>query len=111
MLKFIYPVVFFFVATGCPAQKVETVYLNPADSTSDLYIVVHPTALPVKGFLVLIPGMFQKAADVLVQTNLANYAATRGILTFVPTFSMGISSFGIDTTTQRDLMRLLENIT
>lgn len=110
MLKFIYLVVFFFVATACRAQKVETVYMNPADSTRDLYVVIHPTTFPVKGFLVLIPGMFQKAADVLVQTNLASHAATRGILTVVPTFTMGISSFGIDTATQRDLVRLLEKV-
>ncbi|MES2849082.1 MAG: alpha/beta hydrolase [Bacteroidota bacterium] len=93
------------------AQKVETVYLNASDSTSNLYIVVYPPKLPYKGYAFLIPGMFQEAKDVLVQTELPRYAAQQGILTIIPTFKTGISSFGFDTATQASFVELLEHVT
>lgn len=92
-------------------QKVETVYLNAKDSTSNLYIIVYPPKLPWKGYAFLIPGMFQKAKDVLVQTDLPKYAAQQGILIIIPTFKTGISSFGIDTATQASFLELLYHVT
>jgi hypothetical protein len=59
----------------------------------------------------LIPGMFQKAQDVLTQTDLSKHAAQEGILTIIPTFKTGISSFGIDSTSQASLLELLAYIT
>ena len=100
----------FFLCTITSGQKVETVYLNPNDSTSNLYIVVYPPKLPWKGYAFFIPGMFQKASDVLVQTDLPKYAALQGILAIIPTFSTGISSFGIDTATQSSFLGLLKHV-
>ncbi len=57
------------------------------------------------------PGMFQQAKDVLVQTELPIYAAQQGILTIIPTFKTGISSFGFDTATQASLLEMLEHVT
>jgi hypothetical protein len=91
-------------------QEVETVYLNPKDSSANLYVIVYPPKLPWKGYAFLIPGMFQKAKDVLVQTNLPKYAAQQGILIVIPTFKPGISSFGIDTATQSSLLEMLHHV-
>lgn len=91
-------------------QKTETFYLSPKDSSSNLYIVVSPTTTNFKGFLFLIPGMFQKPQDVLVQTDLPKHAAQQGILTIIPTFRTGISSFGVDTATQASLLELLSDV-
>ncbi|HEX7845645.1 MAG TPA: hypothetical protein VF476_07550, partial [Chitinophagaceae bacterium] len=73
-------------------QKIERVYLTPGDSSSNLYIILHPPKLPVKGYMFLVPGMFQKAEDVLLQTDLPKHAAQQGILTVIVTFKTGISS-------------------
>ncbi len=91
-------------------QRTETVYLNPNDSTSSLYIVVYPPKLPYNGYAFFIPGMFQMAKDVLVQTQLPMYAAQQGILTIIPTFKTGIPSFGFDTATQASFLDLLDHV-
>jgi hypothetical protein len=111
MNKFSFFLSFVFLWQFSIGQKVETVYLNTKDSTSNLYIVLYPPKLPYKGFAFLIPGMFQKANDVLVQTELPGYAAQQGILTIIPTFKTGISSFGFDTATQASFLELLEHVT
>ncbi|MEJ8844472.1 hypothetical protein WG954_18915 [Lacibacter sp. H375] len=102
---------FLFLSQFSIAQKIETIYLNTKDSTSNLYIVVHPPKLPYKGYAFLIPGMFQKANDVLLQTELPRYAAQQGILVIIPTFKTGISSFGFDSATQASFLELLGHVT
>ena len=92
-------------------QKIETVYLYSNDSTVNYYIVVHPSKLPYKGFAFFIPGMFQSAKDVLVQTELPKLAAQQGILTIIPTFKTGLPSFGFDTATQSSLSEMLDHVT
>ncbi len=111
MNKLIFLFAFIFSVQFSIGQKVETVYLNPKDSTSNLYIVLYPPKLPYKGYAFLIPGMFQKAEDVLLQTELPMYAAKQGILTIIPTFRTGIASFGFDTATQTSFLELLEHVT
>ncbi|HMK04471.1 MAG TPA: hypothetical protein VK489_09775 [Ferruginibacter sp.] len=110
MIKLCFSLVLIFIFKCSIAQKVETVYLNPKDSISNLYIIVYPPKLPWKGYAFFIPGMFQKAKDVLVQTDLPAYAAQQGILTIIPTFKTGISSFGIDSTTQASLLEMLQDV-
>lgn len=100
----------FFVCKISPAQKTQTVYLNPKDSSKNKYIIIYPPKLPWKGCLFLIPGMFQKAQDVLVQTTLPIHAAQQGLLTVIPTFNMGISSFGIDTASQASLLEIMDHV-
>lgn len=111
MKKFSFLLALLFICKLSIGQKIETVYLNSKDSTSNLYIVVYPPKLPYKGYAFLIPGMFQKAKDVLVQTELPKYAAQQGILTIIPTFKTGIPSLGFDTATQASFLELLEHVT
>ena len=93
------------------AQNIEAIYLDPKDSTANLYISVHHPGVPLTGYLMLIPGMFQKAVEVLVQTDLPLVAAREGILTIIPTFSTGIASMCIDSATQTSLLELLAHVT
>ena len=93
------------------SQKKETVYLNPGDSSANRYIILYPAKLPWKGYLFLIPGMFQKPEDVLQQTGLPVMAARQGLLTIIPTFKTGIASFGIDTATQASFRDILHHVT
>ncbi len=111
MIKFNFFLALLFICKLSIGQKIETVYLNLKDSTSNLYVVVYPAKLPYKGFAFLIPGMFQKAKDVLVQTELPKYAAQQGILIIIPTFKTGISSLGFDTATQASFLEMLEHVT
>lgn len=92
------------------SQKVETVYLDARDSSANLFIAVHPAKPVADGLLFLIPGMFQKAADVLVQTDLAKVAAQNNLLTIIPTFKTGISSLGIDSATQKAFQELVNEV-
>jgi hypothetical protein len=100
-----------FVFLFSNGQKTETIYLNAKDSSSNLYIVVYPPTTKWRGFLFLIPGMFQKPQDVLQQTELPKHTAQQGILTIIPTFKTGISSFGVDTATQASFIELLRHVT
>ena len=110
MYKFTFLLPLLLLCQSSIAQKVETVYLNAGDSSSNLYVIVYPPTLPYKGFAFFIPGMFQPAADVLVQTDLPKYAAQQGILSIIPTFGSGISSFGFDTATQASFLHLISHV-
>jgi hypothetical protein len=88
-------------------QTLETVYLNPKDSSSNMFVAVMPENVPVKAFMFCIPGAFQTPQYVLQQTNLPMYAAKEGILTIIPVFATGVSSFGFDSLTQQSLKRML----
>ena len=92
------------------SQIKETVYLDVRDSSANLYVAIYSPNLPVKGYLFLIPGMFQKPLDVLTQTDLPIVAAQQGILTIIPTFKTGISSFGIDSATQASFLQMLDQV-
>jgi hypothetical protein len=87
------------ILTTSFGQTLETVYLNPKDSSSNMFVAVKPDNLPVKAFMFCLPGAFQTPQYVLQQTNLPMYAAKQGILTIIPVFATGLSSkavFGID---------------
>jgi len=47
-------------------QTFETVYLNPKDSSTNMFIAVKPENVPVKAFMFCIPGMFQSPQYVLL---------------------------------------------
>ena len=111
MHKFYFLLLAIFTYTFSYSQKIETVYLNPTDSTSNLYVIVYPPKLPWSGFMFLVPGMFQKPQEVLQQTELPKIAARQGILTIIPTFKPGISSMGIDTATQASFLEMLNQVT
>ena len=110
MQKILSSLLFFIILNVSSGQKSEIVYLNKEDSSANLYILIYPPKLPWKGYMLLIPGMFQKARDVMIQTDLPKYAAQQGILTIIPTFKTGILSFGIDTATQASVLDMLNHI-
>ena len=103
MMKISFFTLTVFLCAVAFCQKVQTIYLNPKDSSTNKYLIIYPDQLPWKGYMVLVQGMFQKPQDILTETSLPKYAAQQGILTIIPTFKMGISSLGFDTATQASL--------
>jgi hypothetical protein len=100
----------FLTFNSCLGQKMETVYLNPKDSTSDMYIAVSPEKPTLNGFMFLIPSFGELPMNVLQQTNLPSYAAQNGILTIIPLLKTGLYSFGVDSATQRSLKEMVQYI-
>lgn len=110
MLKYTCLLLMLFYCAISFGQKVETIFLSPSDNTANIYVAVAPDTKPIKAYMMLIPGAFQTPQDVLQQTNLPLYAADQGILTIIPTFSTGISSFGVDVATQQSLEEMLGTV-
>jgi esterase/lipase len=88
-------------------QKIETVYLNVKDSTTNMYIVVAPENELVKSFLVLLGGFGNSPQDVLFQTDIPKYASQQGILTIIPLLKTGSSYLGSDTASQQSLKEII----
>ena len=108
--KSFFMLMFLFLAQSLWGQKVETIYLDLNNKSSNLYLLVHPSKLPYSGFMFLIPGMGETPQGVLTQTNLAFEAANRGILTIIPTFKTGTLSFGVDRATQDFFKEILHHV-
>ena len=98
------------VSTVSFGQKLETVYLDPKDSTSNMYIAVIPDAKPIKAFMFLLDGFGASPQDVLVQTELPKYAARQGILTILPILKTGSLYFGVDSASQQSLNNQIETV-
>ena len=96
-----------FIATISPGQRIETVYLNAKDSTSNMYITVTPENELVKSFMVLLDGFGSSPKDVLLQTDLPKFASQQGILTIIPLLKTGPSYFGSDTASQQSLKEII----
>jgi Alpha/beta hydrolase of unknown function (DUF915). len=92
------------------AQKIETVYLNPKDSSSEMYIALIPEKIPVRAFMFLLDGFGASPQDVLIQTDLPKYAAQQGILTILPILKTGPLYFGSGDDSQKSLKHLIELI-
>src|SRR5436190_1865272 len=100
----------FFILTKSFGQKIEKVYLNKNDSTSNRYVSIYPTKLPWKGFMFLIPSFYETPEGVLEQTDLPILAAEQGILTIIPTFKTGLGSLGIDSLTQQSFKEIIKDV-
>lgn len=100
-------ILLFLFLTNSFAQKIEKIYLNKKDSTSNRYLVITPPKLPLKGFMFLIPSFGETPEGVLEQTDLPILAAEQGILTIIPTFKTGLLSLGIDSLTQQSFKELI----
>lgn len=88
-------------------QRVETVYLNSKDSTTNMYIAVAPENEQVKSFMVLLDGFGNSPKDVLLQTDISKYASQHGILTIIPLLKTGSTYFGSDTASQQSLKEII----
>ncbi len=88
-------------------QRIETVYLNAKDSTSNMYIAVVPENEQVKSFMVLLDGFGNSPKDVLFQTDIPKYASQQGILTIIPLLNTGPTYFGSDSASQQSLKEII----
>ncbi|MEP7164271.1 MAG: hypothetical protein ABI741_06235 [Ferruginibacter sp.] len=109
MQKMIFFISTVFASCISMAQKIETVYLDPKDSSANMYIAVIPTN-GIKSFMFLLDGFGASPRDVLVQTRLPMYAARQGILTILPILKTGALYFGTDDASQRSLHEQVETI-
>jgi esterase/lipase len=91
-------------------QRIETVYLNAKDSTTNMYIAVVPENEQVNSFMVLLDGFGNSPKDVLFQTDIPKYASQQGILTIIPLLKTGSSYFGSDTASQQSLKEIINLI-
>lgn len=107
MRAFVTATLMFFLLTNTFGQKIEKIYLNEKDSTSNLYLTVLPQE--IKGCLFLIPSFYETPEHVMEQTDLPLLAAKENILTIIPTFKTGLASFGIDSLTQLSFKEIIED--
>jgi hypothetical protein len=93
-----------FISYG---QRIETVYLNSTDSTTNLYVAVVPEFEQVKSIMVLLDGFGNSPKDVLSQTDIPKYASQQGILTIIPLLKTGPFYFGSDSASQQSLKEII----
>jgi hypothetical protein len=98
-----------FISAISFGQQIETSYLDKTDSTKNLYIAVIPQSGQINSFMFLLDG-FGNAdpKDVLIQTGIPKYAATKGILTIIPVLKTGGLYFGSDTASQQSLKEMID---
>jgi len=96
-----------FISLVSCAQRIETVYLNANDSSSNMYIAVVPEHAAVQSFMVLLDGFGNSPKDVLIQTDIPRYASQQGILTIIPLLKTGPAYFGSDTASQQSLKEMI----
>ena len=99
----------FFISTVSFCQNVETVYLDKNDSTANMYVAVLPQSSQIKSFMFLLDGFGNSSPqNLLLETDLPNYAAQQHILTIIPILKTGPLYFGSDTASQQSLKTLIE---
>ena len=110
MQKITFLILIVLVSTLSFGQKLETIHLNPKDSTTNMYIAVIPNGRPIKAFMFLLDGFGASPQAVLIQTQLPIYAAKQGILTIIPILKTGSLYFGVDSASQHSLNNQIENV-
>lgn len=109
MNKIIILLLTLFISTVSFSQKVETVYLDKKDSTANMYIAVVPQDGQINSFMFLLDGFGGgDPKDILIQTDIPKYAATKGILTIIPVLKTGRLYFGSDTASQQSLKEIID---
>jgi len=99
------------IAVGAMGQKLATTYLNPKDSTTNMYLAVVPEGKPIKAFLFLLDGFgIVSPKGVLVQTQLPILAAKQGVLVVIPILKTGSQYFGSDNGSQQSLREMIEMV-
>jgi esterase/lipase len=91
--------------------KIEKVFLDKSDTTKNCYTIIYPTNLPCTGYMFLVPGFGETAENVLQQTDLPKMLAQNGILTIIPTFQDGVLSLGVDSLSQQNFDKILNDVT
>lgn len=110
MKKNILLILILFISFFTYGQRIETVYLNLKDSTTNMYVAVFPENEIVKSYMVLLDAFTNSPNDVLYQTNIPQYASQNGILTIIPILKTGSSFFGSDWASQQSLKEIVEHV-
>jgi hypothetical protein len=109
MQKINFLILMLFISVVSFGQKIETVYLNTKDSTANMYIAVIPQNGQINSFMFLLDGFGGgDPKDILIQTDIPKYAATKGILTIIPVLKTGGLYFGSDTASQQSLKEMID---
>jgi hypothetical protein len=109
MQKINFLILMLFISVVSFGQKIETVYLNAKDSTANMYIAVIPQNGQINSFMFLLDGFGGgDPKDILIQTDIPKYAATKGILTIIPVLKTGGLYFGSDTASQQSLKEMID---
>lgn len=108
--KIIFLLLTVFVSIISFGQKLETVYFDTKDSTSNMYIAVIPDTKPIKAFMFLLDGLGGSPQDILLQTEIPRYAAKQGILTILPILKTGSLYFGVDSLSQKSLKNQIKSV-
>lgn len=111
MYRLLLTVLSLLIFTKASAQKIEKVFLDKYDTTKSCYTIIYPTESQYEGYLFLVPGFGETAEDALAQTKLPLEAAQKGILTIIPTFQDGVSSFGFDSVSQQTFLQIVNDVT
>jgi hypothetical protein len=99
------------ISTVSKGQKLETTYLDPKDSTANMYLAVIPENKPIKGFLFLLDGFGGSSPkNILIETQLPILAAKQGILAILPILKTGPLYFGSDSASQQSLKDLIRMV-
>lgn len=96
------------ITVSVQAQQTEKAFLNPNDSSSEMYIAVKPASGKVDSFLFLLDGFSNSPASVLQESGLPKYAASKNMLTIIPILKTGPLYFGSDSGSQASLKQMIE---
>lgn len=100
----------FFISIISYGQRIETVFLNDKDSSSNMYVAVFPKGEVVKSFMVLLDGFGNSPNSALSQTEIPKFASKNGILTIMPVLKTGATYWGSDTASQKSLKEIVDLI-
>lgn len=106
MKKIIILILFVYITSY--GQRVETIYLNAKDSTTNNYIAVFPENEEVKSYMVLLSGFGNSPKQVLSETDIPKYASQHNVLTIIPILKTGSSYFGSDSASHQSLKEIVE---
>lgn len=98
------------ITTASFCQKTNKVYLNPSDSTANMYLTIVPENPEINACMFLLDGFGNSPKSVLVESNIPGYAAQKNILTIIPLLKTGALYFGSDDASQASLKELIEHI-
>ena len=110
MKKITFLILAVLVWTTSFGQRLETVYLDPKDSTSNMFIAVIPNSKPIKAFMFLLDGFGASPQEILIETGLPRHAAKQGILSILPILKTGSLYFGVDSASQHSLKDQIESV-
>ena len=109
MNKIIILLLSLFNATDSIGQKIETVYLDKKDTTTNMYVAVVPQSGQIDSFMFLLDGFGNYSPkNLLVESDLPMYAVQKNILIIIPILKTGPLYFGSDLASQQSLKELIE---